>query len=63
VGSRVRAWCLVQLVPGSIPRCGNDHGGGSCGILGALFSSGVSPTLEASSQEMGCVGSRSPASL
>jgi hypothetical protein len=38
--SRVGAERPVWLVPTRAPGCGDDHGGGSCGALGALFHQG-----------------------
>jgi hypothetical protein len=39
-GSRVGAWCPVHLVPARVTRRGDDHNGGSCSVLGALFRRG-----------------------
>jgi hypothetical protein len=39
-GSHVGAWRPVQPVPVHVPMCGDGHGDGSCGVLGALFCRG-----------------------
>jgi hypothetical protein len=40
VGSRVGAWRPAQLALVRVPGRGDDHGDGSCSVLGALFHRG-----------------------